>query len=452
MKRVLSLLLALIVLLSLCSCGVAPSSPVLAEAVYPSMAPRPRQEDYVKPNGWELKDSYFDAFGAWREDLQSFRSQTLGYNSALDPWFGGFIRQTLSCAGNENRVVSPLNVTMALAMLAEVTGKNTRQQILDLLGAEDLDTLRSTAHALWLQSYQDDGQTASILANAFWLAEGRSTKPKVLEALSSQYYASVFQGRMGSPEYDALLQSWINEQTGSLLQEEASGLHLDPLTVLALTSALYFKSPWVSGFWKDLTEPGYFYGPDGEQTVDYLFRTDELTVYWGERFTAIPLSMENGGAMWILLSDEGVTAEDLLNDPEAMAFLLLRDKSNWEKQRLMEVEIHMPKFDVRSNLDLVEGLQAMGVTDAFDPSLADFTPLTGNSDPLFVSKVAHAARVKIDEEGCEASAYTIIEAPASEPAPLEEKLVFFVDHPFLFCITNAGGLPLFTGLVNRPVA
>ena len=116
MKRVLSLLLALIVLLSLCSCGVAPSSPALAEAVYPSMAPRPRQEDYVKPNGWELKDSYFDAFGAWREDLQSFRSQTLGYNSALDPWFGGFIRQTLSCAGNENRVVSPLNVTMALAM------------------------------------------------------------------------------------------------------------------------------------------------------------------------------------------------------------------------------------------------------------------------------------------------------------------------------------------------
>ena len=147
-----------------------------------------------------------------------------------------------------------------------------------------------------------------------------------------------------------------------------------------------------------------------------------------------------------------MTAEDLLNDPEAMAFLLLRDKSNWEKQRFMEVEIHMPKFDVRSNLDLVEGLQAMGVTDAFDPSLADFTPLTGKSDPLFVSKVAHAARVKIDEEGCEASAYTVIEAPASEPAPLEEKLVFFVDHPFLFGVTNAGGFPLFTGLVNRPVA
>ena len=77
---------------------------------------------------------------------------------------------------------------------------------------------------------------------------------------------------------------------------------------------------------------------------------------------------------------------------------------------------------------------------------------TDDGGDIAVDKVQHSARVKIDEEGCEASAYTVIEAPASEPAPLEEKLVFFVDHPFLFCITNAGGLPLFTGLVNRPVA
>ena len=34
--------------------------------------------------------------------------------------------------------------------------------------------------------------------------------------------------------------------------------------------------------------------------------------------------------------------------------------------------------------------------------------------------------------------------------PPEDEMDFTLDRPFLFVITNAGGLPLFAGIVNHP--
>lgn len=483
MKRILSILLALCCLLPLCACGASapaqsadpsetpaqpaeagntPESPageepkplaaVLTEPVYPSMAPSPRQEDYLKDGGWTLDDAYFEAERAWWTDLDALRNQPEGYADPLMPYFRGSIRQFLSGAGTENRVFSPLNLYMALAMLSEVTDGNSRQQLLDLLGAADLETLRSQAGALWRQSYQSDGVTASVLASSLWMNRELGYEPEALAKLAEYYYASAFQGEMGSQEYDALFQSWINEQTGGLLQQQASALHLDPRTVLALATTIYFKAPWVDKFSEALTQPGSFFSPEGEQTVDFLQRREEQNYFWGEHFSALALPMENGGAMWLLLPDEGLTPEELLQDEELMDFLLLPRKTDWERQKDLLVNLKLPKFDVCSDLDLAEGLRSLGITDVFDPAVSDFTPLTRELDEIFVSRVKHAARVLIDEEGCEAAAYTVIMMAAGAAMPPDEEVDFVLDRPFLFVITNAGGLPLFTGIVNHPAA
>lgn len=455
MKRLFSLLLALSLLLSLCACATAAEDPdaseaVLTRAVYPTMAPRPNQEDYVKNNGWDLKSAYYTAEKAWRADLTALRSQPQGFADGLQPWFRESVRQFLSGAGAENRVFSPLNLTMALAMLAEVTDGESRQQLLDLLGAEDLDALRKTAGALWLQSYQNDGQTTSLLASSLWLRDDLQYKQPALENLSAYYYASAFRGRMGSPAYDEMLQNWINDQTGGLLEEQASGLHMDPETVLALAAAIYFKAPWVNGFGKYGTAPDLFHSPDGDQTVDFMQKSDEQNYFWGESFSAVALPMENGGAMWLLLPDEGLTPEALLQDDAAMDLVLTRGKAEPVQKRRLLVHLKVPKFDVNSDLELSEGLKALGLSDVFDPAAADFSPLTRELRELCVSAVNHAARVKIDEQGCEAAAYTVIMVAAGEAPPPDEEVDFTLDRPFLFVITNAGGLPLFAGIVNHP--
>ena len=61
----------------------------------------------------------------------------------------------------------------------------------------------------------------------------------------------------------------------------------------------------------------------------------------------------------------------------------------------------------------------------------------------------HAARVRIDEEGCEAAAYTVLGMPASAMPP-DGEIDVTLDRPFLFAITGSDGLPLFVGIVNQP--
>lgn len=98
--------------------------------------------------------------------------------------------------------------------------------------------------------------------------------------------------------------------------------------------------------------------------------------------------------------------------------------------------------------DLIGGLKALGVTDVFDPALADFTPMLGEGVDAYVTQATHAARVRIDEKGCEGVAYTVIEA--DEAAPLEQDEIDFVlDRPFLFAVTSRTGQLLFVGVVNQ---
>ena len=94
-------------------------------------------------------------------------------------------------------------------------------------------------------------------------------------------------------------------------------------------------------------------------------------------------------------------------------------------------------------------MESIGVTDVFDPDRADFSPLADFDEPAAVTQVQHAARVKIDEEGCEAAAFTAIMADATSAMPEDLPVVEMnLNRPFAFAITGADGLPLFVGAVN----
>ncbi len=126
------------------------------------------------------------------------------------------------------------------------------------------------------------------------------------------------------------------------------------------------------------------------------------------------------------------------------------ENGSWSQTQQAEVDLSLPKFDVSSDLDLLDALAQLGMTDVQTPGAADFTPLTtANQLPLALTEAKHAARVKIDEDGCEAAAYTILSVCETAAMPPEEIVEFTLDEPFLFAITGADGLPLFAGIVNQ---
>ncbi len=411
----------------------------IAQAEYPEMAPY--------PSG--LAQFNEKAYDAWWEDVKAQR-RDLGDISSLRFFFARSSQTFLAGAEGENRVYSPLNVYMALSMLAQVTGGESREQILTLLGSGSMDALRRQAGDVWNSNYRDDGALTSILASSLWLNKDVKFDQDTMDILATDFYASSYRGKMGSERFNKALQNWFNEQTGGLLEEQAGSIELDSETILALASTVYFRAKWGNEFSKDKTEPQTFHTPTGDVETDFMFQRDDQAYYWGEKFAAVSQRFQEGGSMWFILPDKGVSPEKLISDSEAMEFLFTANKDEWENQKCLFVNKSIPKFDVSSQFDLDAGLKSLGVTDVFDPALSDFTLLTRDvDDPIVLSRANHAARVTIDEEGCTATAFTVLPAPGAMPPP-DDEVDFVMDRPFIFCITGDNGLPLFVGIVNCP--
>lgn len=408
----------------------------LAEAVYPEMSPYPDENSL----------SFDEDFNAWWEDVRN-RQPSEGYADGLEDFWTGSIQTLLGDADGENKVCSPVNIYMALAMLAELTDGESRQQILDALGADSLESLRGQANRVWNANYCSDGATACLLASSLWLNEDVSFRQETLDTLAGNYYASSYQGKMGSEELNKALQNWLNEQTGGLLQDQIGDIELDGQTLLALATTVWFQAKWSNEFMPDRTEEGTFHGAAGDTTVEFMRQSPDQDYYWGDRFAAVSRGLRNwGGHMWFILPDEGVRPEELLEDGQVLDFIATDGAS--AESKFLVVHQSIPKFDVSSQFDLEDSLKALGITDVFDPEISDFSPTTGDMEGIRLSEAKHGVRVAIDEEGVTAAAYTVMAEAGAAPPP-EEEVDFVLDRPFLFVITGAQGVPLFVGIVNQ---
>ena len=409
--------------------GPVTSPYLLSAPVYPQMA------------GYGT-DSYYDS----KREIHTTRP---GYANSLAAYFDGMLREGLASA-EENTVLSPVNIYLALAMLAETAEGNSRQQILDLIGLDSIEALRKQAEQVWRANYWNDGLSTSVLASSLWLSDGLSYNESVVNTLAESYYASVFRGQMGSPELNNTLQDWLNKNTGNLLSDHAKDAQFTADTLLSLATTIYYQVEWQDGFFEGLNTEDVFHTPEDDKTVTFMHTSDHMGYYWGEGYGAIALPLKNGNRMWLILPDEGKAPADLLSEGKAVRALL--DETAESKHML--VNLSLPKFDVSSKLSLVSTLQKLGITDVFNPYLADFSgiiPKTNSGNTPYVDNVKHAARVTVDEDGVTAAAYTVIMvAGAAAPDPNQQEIDFVLDRPFLFVVESRDSMPLFAGIVNDP--
>ena len=451
MKRILKHLSAVLAVVLVCSVLVttlvactpsnAASNLAIAKPVYP---------EAVKAPGEGATDKDFDAYQAYNEKRIEAGK---GNPKAMKAFYKKTQAQVLGAskaAGSDsgkNAVYSPINVYLALAMLAETTDGNSRQQLLDLLGEKSISSLRKRVQNLFIANYQDDGECTSLLANSLWMNEALKYNQKTLETLAKKHYAYSFAGKPGSKEMNKALQGWINEQTHDLLKDQAASLELDPSTVLALVSTIYYKAVWAEQFSKEATDQKTFHVPTGDKKVDMMHLVESFPYYTGKNFEAVALPLRNSGSMWFFLPKKGVTPAKLASDAEVLS--LLTDTENYKDFSYPQVTLSLPKMDAVSDTDLIKDLKKLGVTDIFG-SGGNFSPLMEDAAKIFVSQIEHAARVKTDEDGVEAAAFTAI--VLSKAALPTQRVTFTVDRPYYFAITGYTGDMLFTGVVNDPAA
>ncbi len=368
--------------------------------------------------------------------------------NAIEPLHGFWQESMASVLSGQagNAVFSPVNLSMGLSIAAELTAGEAQQQILTALNLEDADTLSELFHEIWLATYYDDGDQ-TLLANSLWLDHQLQYDQSIMDMLAEEYYTSIYQKDLSRA--GGAIQSWVNQQTGGFLKQEAGTLTLPGEPVLALYSTIYYRAKWSTEFRSANNTQDTFHGLTGDTVCTFMnAERRQMNYYWGEDFGAVALHLKDGSSMYLILPDEGKTVDDVLAGGEYYA-LLTSDSSGYaaEHSKYMLVNLSIPQFDIRQQSNLAQNLQAMGITAVFENTPGNFSSALRYEQPIFFTAVNQATRVAIDEKGVTAASY--IEFPGvGSVMPPEEIIDFVLDRPFLFVITNRYSIPLFAGVVN----
>jgi serpin B len=361
----------------------------------------------------------------------------------------------------ENLLFSPYSISVALAMTWAGARNQTEIQMADTLG---FNFPQEKLHALFNELDLDlnnrnqydpansDKYLRLNIVNEVWGQEDYPFLETYLDTLMLNYGAGIrlvdFINNHEQARLD--INDWIAEETENKIEDLLGQNDVDNLTRLVLTNAIYFKASWAIPFNPDSTYDGIFYLEDGTTVTVPMMIPEAGSGENGERYAAtqgpdyqaveIPYYGDDF-SMVIIVPDSGMFEafeQDL--DPSVIDEII----DNLETR---DVVLRMPKFEYESRIDLAEKLSEMGMPDAFNPGVADFSGMDGTLD-LFIHKVIHQASITLDESGTEAAAATaVVVSLTSVTDPLE----ITIDRPFIYLILDRQtGAILFLGRIKNP--
>lgn len=362
-----------------------------------------------------------------------------------------------------NLLVSPYSISLALAMAFAGARGETADQMSKVLQFPDPDVHDAFA-ALTddlltrgnIEPDEDQGQVANGLriANALWGEQTFPFSADFAARLEASYGAGLQETDFaGAPDVArGEINAWVEEQTEDRIQDIVPAGAIDPRTRLVLANAIYFYGSWRHPFEPDLTEDDTFHLPDGS-TVDVPFMQQREHVRYTQRdgmqLVDLPYAAD-GFTMTIILPDHGelgTFGEDLDSDALTAAI---------DGMESTEIRLWLPTFEFEYSASLAATLVSLGMTDAFDARLADFTGMIEEgADPretLAIGDVLHKAFISVDEKGTEAAAATVVLMPTgAAPGEDVEPPEIRIDRPFLFAIRDTQtGTILFLGRVTDP--
>lgn len=424
----------------------------LCNVVYPETVEKPEYDDY-------MTDGYnHEKYGEFNERLQEyFRSINERRELAKDiseyfDFYSRSAREILGSAGDGNMVYSPLAVYEALSMLAEITDGSTREEVLEVLGAPDIETLRDRAQTLFVTNYTVDRKGNVLPAASLWVNSDYPYKKETIDSIAFNYFAESYLFDGYDTSSTARLQDWLNEKTKGLLREAVGGVQLTPATILSMCTTLYYNGKWIDEFYEPMTEEMTFHSPDGDIQTDFMYAVSKDSIVVGSNFTAVSHGFENiNGAMYFILPNEDATVDDVLSSDEYLDYVFDGQLGYEFEYYGTKVHKRIPKFDINSDIFLNGALEDLGISEVFDGS-GNFSNLISDDYQVYIDIIQHAARVKIDEEGCEAAAF-VVEIPVGagpDSPPPPEEVYFTADRPFIIVIKSSTNQPLFMGVVNNP--
>ena len=327
-------------------------------------------------------------------------------------------------------------------MLCEICAGNCLEQILNIPSFTRAD-IRKNAKALYNACNTESDAAEIHIANSLWLNGAFDIEEKSISHMS-ELFTQVYKSNADMDTFSKALRCWLNDNTKGLLKDNIENIDFGKDTLASIVSCIYLSVAWYNKFDKSKTYRGIFHSFNGDIAAQYMQEVSPMNIYYADDFQCIVKGVSNGGNMWFVLPDESVAIKDMVSKSEFLN--IVTNPNQWENTQYIRVNLSVPKFDIKCDFDLKSLLQNMGITDIFDASRADFSPLC-NNDNFFIDKVENSSRLKIDEDGIEGTSYSIMSISRASLLPDDEK-EFILDRPFIFALTNSDNAIMLMGIIN----
>lgn len=347
--------------------------------------------------------------------------------------------------GDENILVSPVSVSLALGLTAGGAKENTLAQFERLLG-RGVSMSDMNRFYEWIEDKFDDTESIEIeSANSIWIKDDKNAvdvNKAFLEFADESFDAEVY----NEPFNDATakkINAWVDDNTDGMIKNIVD--KIDPLTVMYLINAIAFDAEWQRRY-TDTSDWFRFTNVVGqEETVTGMFSSEKKYIE-DENTTGFVKDYKGGEyGFAVFLPDENVSINDYVS---SLSGEKLRNMLNGIQN--VNVEAKLPKFTYEYSVKLNDTLKTMGLVDAFEASAADLSGIgTSSYGNLHIGEVLHKTFIEVAEKGTKAAAVTSVAVNTeSAPAYPENTKFVIVNRPFVYAIIdNETNLPLFIGVV-----
>lgn len=349
----------------------------------------------------------------------------------------------------ENMIYSPLSIKYALKMLQEGASDNTYTQIEEIVGNSNLPTYRNIENTL-------------SLANGIFIRDTyyQYVKDNYKDILVNKYNAEIRQDEFQSAKN---ANEWIEEKTfGKIENMLNDDIVTNPDLQMLLINALAIDMEWKNQFDENDTNGRKFYLADGTEMIATMMSressSDDISYYMGDDITAITIDLKEyeETQLEFMALMPNTNLEQYVDSLTIDNIEEITQKLNSASNTKAGVKINIPKFEFDYDLNLKDDLIKLGITDAFNGNLANFSnmaDLERTQKNLYVSDALHKANIEFSEEGVKAAAVTVFGMMDVTSIGVEKEIPIEIniDNPFVFLIRDKNTNEIwFVGTVYEP--
>jgi serpin B len=349
---------------------------------------------------------------------------------------------------SKNLTLSPLSASAALTMLLNGTAGETFDQlrtVLDFPTGMNLAEINLAYKNLVGQLLEADPVVELALANAMFYRQGFQVKVPFVNTMKSDFNATVEGLNFSHQSAVDAINQWASDNTKGKIPVVIESIS-DEMR-LFLMNALYFKGQWTDAFNQAETRNLPFF-TDATTRIDVPTMSRKLNArsVFTERYHAVELPYGRGNFAMVVVVPQNIDLKSFLRGFTTATWSEITGALDSQTVG-GSIDVFLPRFQFSFQKNLNQPLRAMGMVNAFDPNLANLSPIADVRD-LFVHFVNQNTYIQVNEEGTTAAAVTTIGIGITSVGPPP----FVADRPFLFFIRErTTNTLLFAGQVLNPL-